>query len=56
MRDSVRDGMRDFMKLKNCVFTAFAKAVGLWDISPPLYTLLIIKIYYNSRYIDEKTL
>ena len=55
MRDSVRDGMRDFIKLKNCVFTAFAKAVGLWDISP-LYTLLIIKIYYNFRYIDEKIL
>lgn len=46
MRDSVRDEMRDFMKLKNCVFTAFAKAVGLWDIFP-VYIPRIIKIYMN---------
>lgn len=28
--------MRDFMDLKNSVFTVFTKRVGLWDI-PPLY-------------------
>ena len=30
--------MRDFMDLKNSVFTAFTKRVGLWDISPPIHT------------------
>lgn len=34
MRDSVRDEMRDCISMKNSVFTAFTKCVGLWDIFP----------------------
>lgn len=44
MRDNVRDVMRDFSFLKNSVFTAFAKRVGLWDIFPAYMPLFYINI------------
>lgn len=43
MRDSVRDEMRDCISMKNSVFTAFVKRVGLWDISP-----LYIPLFNNN--------
>lgn len=45
MRDNVRDEMRDCINLKNSVFTAFTKRVGLWDIFPlyiPLFNKNIV--------------
>ena len=55
MRDSVRDEMRDCISMKNSVFTAFVKRVGLWDIFPP-YTylcLITILLFYKKLCIDE---
>lgn len=49
MRDSVRDEMRDCISMKNSVFTAFAKRVGLWDIFPAY-----IPLFYKSIVVFQK--
>ena len=49
MRDSVRDEMRDCISMKNSVFTAFTKRVGLWDIFPAY-----IALFYKNIIVIQK--
>ena len=55
MRDSVRGEMRDCISMKNSVFTAFTKRVGLWDIFPAYIALFYkILLLFKKFFADEK--